>query len=115
MSTVPLNESAYVTLDATGAGTVRLGPRAHGQTWHPQIASVATSTATKSPTCKLYVGGPTLSSSVLVDGTYTGEQNATDAVGGWELRLGNYVWAIWSGGDAGAQATLTLAGSQDIG
>jgi hypothetical protein len=115
VTTVALAESAYVTLDSSGAGTVRLGPRAHGQTWHPRIASVATSTAIKSPTCKLYIGGRTLNSSILLDGTYTGEQNATDAITGSELRLGTYVWAVWSGGDAGAQATLTLTGTQEIG
>jgi hypothetical protein len=31
------------------------------------------------------------------------------------LLLGNYVWAVWAGGDAGAQATLTVTGSKDLG
>ena len=115
MATVALNEFASVTLDGTGGGTARVGPRAHGVVWRPTVASLKVSgTITNSPTCTLYVGSSATDDNV-VDGTYTGELNSTDAVTGSELRLGAYVWAVWSGGDAGHQATLSVTGTAEIG
>lgn len=113
MTTVPLYESAFVTLDASGNGTAKIGPTGHGQVWHPQIVSVSTSTATKSPTCKTYAG-PAATQQYFVDGTYTGEQNSTDAIAGTDLYLGSFVWGVWTGGDVGAQATVTVRGTKDV-
>lgn len=113
MTTASLYESAFVILDSNGNGTAKVGPTGHGQVWHPQIVSVSTSTATKSPTCKLYAGHAA-TQQYFVDGTYTGEQNSTDAISGIDLWLGNYVFAVWTGGDAGAQGTVTVTGTKDV-
>lgn len=113
MTTVPLNEFAAVTLDASGNGTAKIGPNAHGVTWHPQVVSVKTSTKVKSPGCSIYAGFK-VSDQFFVDGTYTGEQDSTDSIAGQELHLGQFAWAVWTGGDVGAQATVTVTGSKDI-
>lgn len=113
MTTVPLLEAGYVTLNGSGNGTARVGPAAPGVVWRLAVASVRTSTAVLSPQCRVYVGSDT-SDGNFKDGTYTGQQNGTDLVIGQEVRLGQYVWAVWTGGDVGAQATLTVSGTKDI-
>ncbi len=113
MTEVALSVYASVTLSASGGGTVKVGPPAHGVLWRPAVASVRVSSATLSPTCKLYVG-PAATDGYFVDGTYTGNQNSTDAVKGQVLELGSYVWAVWTGGDVGAEATLTVGGVKEI-
>lgn len=114
MATLPLSEAAFVTLDGSGNGTAKIGPNAHGVVWKPSRVAIKTSTAVLSPTCQLFVGTAAAREN-FIDGTFTGQQNATDAIVGQELRLGSYVWAVWTGGDVGAQATLTVTGSKDIG
>lgn len=113
MTTVTLSEFASVTLDGSGNGTARVGPAAHGVTWKPTVASLKVSTSVNSPTCLVYAG-PTATADNFVDGTYTGAQNSTSNIDGQVLYLGQYVHAVWTGGDAGAQATLTVSGTKDI-
>lgn len=113
MATVPLNETTSVTLDGSGAGTAQVGPRGMGTTWLPEVVSVKTSTATKVPTCRVYAGAAATDGN-FVDGTYSGSQNATDNVKGQKVYPGFYVWAVWSGGDAGATATLSVTGTKEL-
>jgi hypothetical protein len=113
MPTVPLSEFASVVLDGSGGGTARIGPAAHGVVWNPSVASLKVSTAVKSPTCLVYAGSSATADN-FVDGTYTGSQNSTSNVAGQVLYLGQYVFAVWTGGDPGAQATMTLSGTKDI-
>lgn len=114
MQTVPLNESQPVKLDGSGNGTVKLGPRSHGETWHPEVASVKVSTATAEAACKIYLGH-TATDDNFLDGTFSGSSgDSTDRVSGNPLWLGNYIFAVWSGGDAGATATLSVIGTREI-
>lgn len=110
---LPLSEFASVVLDGAGAGTAKVGPKAHGVTWRPTVAAVRV-TGTGNPTCKLYAGSDT-SDGNFIDGTYTGGQNASDAIAGQVIVLGDYVWAVWTGGTAATQATLTVTGTKDVG
>ena len=114
MPTLPLSESGFVTLNGSGNGTVKIGPGAHGVVWKPSRIAVKVSSATLSPTCQIFIGN-TATAENFIDGTFTGQQNATDSAVGQELRLGQYVWAVWTGGDVGAQATVTVTGSKDVG
>jgi hypothetical protein len=113
MTTVPLSESAFVTLDGSGNGTARVGPAAHGVVWRPTVASLKVSTSVQSPTCLIYAGSSATPDN-FVDGTYTGSQNSTSNIDGQVLYLGQYVFAVWTGGDPGAQATIALSGTKDI-
>ncbi len=113
MTTVPLSEFATVTLDGSGNGTAKIGPKAHGVVWHPTVASVKTSTKVKSPICNIYAGS-LVNDQSFIDGTYTGEADSTDSIAGQELHLGQYVWAVWTGGDVGATGTVTVTGTKDI-
>lgn len=111
---LPLSEFVSVVLNGSGAGTAKIGPAAHGVIWKPTVASVRVSTQVKSPTCLIYAGDSATPDN-FVDGTFTGAQNSTSNIDGQVLTLGQFVFAVWSGGDVGAQATLTVTGTKDIG
>ena len=113
MTTVQLNESTQITLDGSGNGTARLAPN-FGQTWSPQTVSVKTVTPiVKEAQCRIYLGSDT-SDPNFVDGTLSGSTgDSTDRVRG-PFRLPWAVFAVWSGGDAGARATLTVMGEREL-
>ncbi len=112
MTDVPLSETQQITLDGTGTGTARLGP-AFGQSWSPSTVSVKASTAILEAQCRIYLGSDT-SDVNFVDGTLSGSTgDSTDRITG-PFRLPNYIFAVWTGGDAGAVATLSVLGSRDI-
>lgn len=108
-----LDTYGTVTLDASGNGTVKLGP-VQGVMWKPENAAVSTTTSVKFPKCDIYVGGSSTPGQ-LVDSTYTGNSDASGKVGGTVVYPGQYIWAVWSGGDVGATATLSISGTATIG
>lgn len=111
MTKVPLNESQPVTLDGAGNGTARLSP-AFGQTWHPATTSVKASSAVAEAQCRIYNGTDTTDAN-FVDGTRSGSTgDSTDHLR--ECRAPNSIWAVWTGGDPGAQATLKVYGTKEI-
>lgn len=97
------------TLDGSGNGTVKIGPNTH-QRWELNTAAIVTSTAILIPQFRLYIG-PAIAQEWFVDGTFVGSLNSTDNVNGHEVKAGEYVWGVWTGGDSGATATLTLRGN----
>lgn len=113
MTSLPLSEFVSVTLDGSGNGRVRIGPTSPGVEWRPTVCGVRVSSMSVSPTCQIFAGA-TPTPDNYVDGTYTGQQNSTDAIAGQVLRIGQYVWAVWAGGTPGAEATLTVTGTKDI-
>jgi hypothetical protein len=111
----PLNENGSVTLDGAGNGTLRMIPAGGSQTWLPATVSVSASSNTAEAQCKIYIG-PSATDAYFVDGTLSGSTgDSTDAVAGYQADThGNSLWAVWSGGDAGAQATMTVHGTQQL-
>lgn len=113
-ATLPLNETVSVALDGSGAGTARLAPASSNETWLPTLASVKCSSATNEAQCLIYVGAK-VSDDSFVDGTFSGSSgDATDKVTGYQIGRTRdpYIFAVWSGGDAGAQATLVVTGTK---
>lgn len=116
MRKFPLNASASVTLNGSGAGTVQLGPSLPREVWHPAKASVICSQAVSAGTCQAAIyAGPQAQQSWFRDQTFSGDTgDGTDTVAADELRPGTYVWAVFAGGVPGATATLTVTGSREI-
>lgn len=110
MATRQLHDSASVTLDANGYGTVRLGPGRHGVRWTIRRITVQTSTDTLVPIAKVYRGLP--GAAAFVSGTFVGSFDADDALN-QELDHGEFLTVEWSGGDAGAVATATWTGEEE--
>jgi hypothetical protein len=117
MSREPLKgQSNSVTLNASGNGTAKIGPISSRETWYPANAHVSANIGqvTNEAQCIVYVGdgvGP----NNFRDGTLSGSSgDTTDAIGNDVIKQGQYVFAVWSGGDAGALATLTVTGEREV-
>lgn len=113
---VPLNESRYVVLDGSGNGTVGLGPISARETWSPSNVHVQTNVrpVVNEATCVIYVGS-TATANNFRDSTFSGSSgDSSDRVSADTVRCGDKVWAVWSGGDAGAQATLAVTGVKAV-
>lgn len=117
MATAPLDAPAVVTLDAGGNGTAQTGPRGMRERWQPQVASVKTNQAkvTSEAQCKVYCGSDT-SPTNFVDGTLSGSSgDSTGNISGRVVNPGESVFAVWTGGDPGAQGYLVVTGTKTIG
>lgn len=103
-----LDESASVKLDANGNGTVRLGPSSTRQTWNVTQMSVRVTSNTREPTAIVYQN---TKASILAN-TYSGSLDGgpVNAI----VRNG-FIACEWTGGDAGAVATLFLQGTIVVG
>ena len=113
MTQVTLTQTVTVVLDGSGDGTASAGPTGPDETWTPTNVAVICSSNTAEATCKVYVGPsatPPYFKDITVDGS-TGD--ATDKCNlpipkGWQ------VWAVWTGGDAGATAYLNVDYSKTV-
>lgn len=110
MPSQPLDTSAKVTLNGSGNGTARIGPKV-GQHWTLGNIAVSVSSNTLEPTCKIYLRA--IDPGNFVDGTFSGSQDSTDSANGLRLGPGQEVIAVWSGGDANATATVSIYGTVD--
>lgn len=111
---VPLRESAFVTLNGSGAGTAKVGPLTARERWYPATVSVsANANPTNEAQCVISVGDANTirQRDVTVNGS-TGD--STGNVSGDVIRSGEFVWATWSGGDAGQRALLTVMGEKEV-
>lgn len=113
MTVLALNTAGNTTLDANGNGIVQLGPIV-GQRWTVSVASVFIPNAVLIPTCAVYIGGAPIQAN-FIDGTYTGNFDSTDRTAGLPFTNGQSIWGVWSGGDVGAVATLSLIGTLETG
>ena len=118
MTRVTLAQSAVVTLNASGNGTAQLGPINAREHWYPQAVAVKTNQApssiVKEAQCKVYLG-PDASDPYFRGGTLSGSTgDSTGDVTGSVLDAGEYVWAVWTGGDAGAQGRVAVSGEKEI-
>lgn len=115
MTSVILNESAAVTLNASGNGTVRLGPISARSIWYPTNVHVsANANPVNESQCKVYCGDLPIAQNFR-DGTVSGSSgDSSDRVNASVLKCGQYVYAVWTGGDPNVSATLTVTGTKDI-
>jgi hypothetical protein len=114
--TIPLIQSASVTLNSEGTGTAQIGPSNPGEVWQPSVVSVSTdeTTITNEAQCKVYCGSSAIQS-CYVDGTLSGSTgDSTGNVSGQILYPGQYVIAVWTGGDSGVLATMNVQGQRQV-
>jgi hypothetical protein len=114
MARVPLNETAPVILNGSGNGTAKIGPVSAREVWSPQNVHVRTSTNADEATCLIYVGDSAIQANFR-DGTFTGSSgDSSDRVSADTVKVGAHVWAVWSGGDPGATATVNVTGHKEV-
>jgi hypothetical protein len=118
----PLGEDVFasVTLDGSGNGRVTIGPTRVREHWQLGYAAVSVTFPagqgfpTKDAQCNLYIGAGA-SAGHLVSATATGSSGDTCGLGGMDIQSGTVIIAVWTGGDAGQVATLSLGGTYTIG
>jgi hypothetical protein len=110
---VPLRQQAQVTLSGAGAGTIKLGPLSHRETWQKLQVSVRTTTAVTVGTCeaRMFVGTDT-SDTNYRDGTFSGDTGDTSDAISDQIRLPNSLIVTWAGGVAGDTATVVVTGEK---
>lgn len=109
----PLSINVNVVLDGSGAGTVSKGPTGYQETWSSITVSVHCSSNVNEATCRIYVGG-TPSPQSFADGTTFGSTGDSSTNMPLVIPTGQSVWAVWSGGDAGATAYLNITGTDNV-
>lgn len=108
-----LQASASVTLDANGNGTCYVGPGQSGNTGagHWSVTGVILQTTRPNlspiPSCQLYLDQvtPAQSQGLTANGSY-----ATARGENLVVQRGQSLYAVWTGGQAGDVATLTVTG-----
>jgi hypothetical protein len=112
-----LTATAAVVLNGSGTATAQVGPVNPGEIWYPGTASVGEQpglTITNEAQCRVYVGSSP-SPPNYVDGTLSGSTgDSTTNVAGKVVFPGSYIWAVWTGGDAGAPVTLNVSGTKRV-
>ena len=115
MARVPLRESAVITLNSSGAGTAKVGPLSPREVWYPSIAQIAVNGPLVSEAiCTVYTGRDATLPNRRDATTFGSSGDKTGRIGGYVIRTGEYVWAVWTNGDAGVQASLTVIGMKDV-
>lgn len=113
MQPIPLVETTDTTLDGSGNGTASLGPAGPNETWTPSNVSVICSSNVNEATCKVYAG-PSATAPYFKDITVDGSTgDATDRCN-IPIPKGWFVWAVWTGGDPGATATVNVDGIKQV-
>lgn len=110
MTISEVSPSANVVLDGSGNGQCAIYPPS-GTKWALRLATLSIPNAIKHPQAFLYRGSPS-GPLQLVDSTITGDAASSAKVGGAVYYPGQWLWAVWKGGDPGAIATLQAFGQQ---
>lgn len=111
MAEQPLNVGTTVVLDASGNGRATLSPSFGPALWHVRSVAVRTSQpgAGSIPQCALYRA--TEDANGYIDTTYDGSADATDVA--FDLAQGTEIIAVWTGGNPGDTATLSVYGTRE--
>lgn len=106
--------TASVILNASGNGTAKIGPLSAREIWSPDNAHVQCATNVKEAQCSIYAGTGVYANTFR-DATLSGSTgDSTDRISSDQIKCGSYVFAVWTGGDAGTRATLNVTGEKTI-
>lgn len=96
----------------SGTGTAQVGPANATEQWLPGFRiAVHCATAQAEATCRVYCGG---SSPAFFTGATTWGSTGDSTSDTPGLQPGQVVTAVWTGGDPGAEAYLTITGTREI-
>lgn len=107
-----LNTSARTVLGADGSGRVELGPDSGPPYWNVVKFVVTTNRpgAAPVPQCTVYLDSE--DDNGRQDSTYDGSKDASEA--DIDMQRGQHLIAVWTGGQAGDVATLSVTGWQGV-
>lgn len=109
---IPLSVSARVTLNGSGNGSVSLGPLVPGVSWQPVSVAVRVNPTSNTVVSEFFLYNGIAVDSNFLGGSYTGDNNSAGlAITLWP---GQILTGVWTGGNPGATATMTLYGTQTV-
>lgn len=114
MPRVMLSQSVSGTVDPTGKATLKLGPLSAREVWYPSNVHINVSTSVVESQAIVYAGESPTQGNFRDDSVSASSGDNTGACNADVLKTGQYIWAVWSGADVGAQATLTVTGLRDV-
>lgn len=116
MRRTTLRETAVVYLDANGAGIAKLGPLSAREIWYPDNVhvSVNSDVIVKEAKCSIYMGNSTVQSNFRDESVFASSGDSSGTCNADTVKVGDYIWAVWTGGDANKQAVLTVTGIKDV-
>src|ERR1700733_1937191 len=103
-----------VTLDVNGNGRCSVGPQRVREHWQPANATVSVATNVSEAQCSVYMG-TVANPATLLGQTALGSTGDTCGFGAVDMQTGMQITAVWTGGDPGSVATLTINGTYTIG
>lgn len=110
---VPLSVSGSVVLSGAGAGQVQLGPVLAGTTWTPGNVAVLVAPTSQTVVSQFYLYRGNAQAANFIGGSYTGDVNSS-GITVPDMHPGDVLTGVWTGGNPGATATMTITGSQNI-
>lgn len=114
MARVKISQSLSAIVLPNGTAVVKMGPLSARETWYPSNVHVSVTTHVVESTCIVYAGDSPTQSNFRDDSVTASSGDSTGACNADVLKAGQYIWAVWSGADVGAQATLTVTGMRDV-
>jgi len=113
MSRERLNETAVINLNGSGNGSAKIGPLTARETWYPDTVAVsANNPPTLEAQCVISTGD--INTKRFRDSCIDGSTGDSTGKATGRLVKGDYVWADWTGGDAGVQARMTVTGEKEV-
>ena len=106
-----LQESVSTTLDGSGNGKASIGPVNQFQIWNVQNTGCTVSSNVNEPQFRLYRANG-LSAGAFLGGSNQGSNDSDDTP--VTLYPGMKLLGVWTGGDAGAVATMSLQGTMTV-
>lgn len=116
-TTLELSMSTSVTLDASGNGDIRIGPNSPFERWEVTVTNVGVqpvppaTSVVRVAKCDI-LRGYSADSRNRIDGTYDGTLDTSTV--SYTVYSGQVITVTFRGGDVGAVATVTLAGSRIV-
>jgi hypothetical protein len=110
---VPLTGGqGQAVIGAGGAATISVGPQGLGNVWYPASATIMTTSGVNdNSTCNLYLG-PAGVPVTLIATFYPGG-TGTAGIAVPSMTPGQYLIAVWSGGNPGDYASVNIVGTMD--
>jgi hypothetical protein len=107
----PNGTATLVTFPASGKITAQVGPQGVGEVWSLDQCSVQTSVGQLDTSqCTIYCG-PAAVAAYQTAPAFSGGASQL-GLGGITLSVGEFVFAVWTGGTSGATAQLRVTGTR---
>jgi hypothetical protein len=104
---------AQITVNGSGAATLKVGPQGLGVTWYPSSVIISTSTgAADSSTAACYIGA--IAAQNLQGGQSYAGGGDTIGLSVVSMSPGDLLIVVWAGAVPGATAVMNVVGTQDV-